>query len=161
MACQRFLSSSKTCEDSVHRTWNIRKTHNSNIQDNPCSYPLTSNDSTFKFLFCLISLIFKERQKGYGGMLQQIYSLMFSCKWTCTVAKLFLFTKIQLSRFIFVPKGNFKLCFLSCSWGFLQHEKTAVVQTVQSASALCNKHCLRPKISLSCLELSYSSLLQD
>lgn len=75
-------------------------------------------------------------------MLQQIYSLTFSCKWTCTLAKLFLLTKIQLFRFSFAPKGNSKLCFLSCSWGFLQHEKSAEVQTVQSASALGNKHCV-------------------
>lgn len=77
-------------------------------------------------------------------MLEQIYLLPWEYKWTCAVAKSFLLTKIQLSALSFAPKGNSELCFPSCSWGFLQHQRTAgVEQCSQPASALGDKHCLK------------------
>lgn len=78
-------------------------------------------------------------------MLEQIYSLRWENKWTCTVAKLFLLTKIQFST-------------LFCTYGqlwtvpsVLQLRISAAWEncwgtTVQSASALGDKQCLKTQI---------------
>lgn len=76
-------------------------------------------------------------------MLEQIYSLTWEYKWTCTVAKLFLLTKIQLSTLSFAPKGSSKLCFLSCQLRIPAAWENCWGRTVQPASAPGDKHCLK------------------